>query len=156
MTESIVGVLIGGGIAIITSILSQWGSTYAQRKHWRHEKKAEALSNVLKFCYMIKNKGSKVIHGNPKGKVLTPDDMRELFRESAELKYWMANSEVYVSKKNKASLNALRTKMDESLILFHDFVKSMDNQEQKDEYQFDPNFGDEVLNKVIAIANDEL
>lgn len=154
MSESIIGVLIGGGIAILTSLINQWSNNYSKRKSWLLERKAEALSNILKFAYLIKNKGSKVIYGKPNGKVLSQEDMRELFRESAELKYWMATSEIFVNDKNKEKLKNMRNKMDESLIPFHNFVSG--KAEEGNEYQFDPNFGDELLDKIINIANEEL
>lgn len=151
MSDTLLGVIIGGSIALLTSLAGQIGSYIIQRLNWRRDRKAEALSNVLKWAYKIKNKGSKVIYDKPKGKFMSNQDIQELFGESAELKYWMSISEVLVSKNNKKKLSELRNKMDESLIPFHNFVS-----EKNTEYEFDENFDKEVLSRVIEVANNEL
>ena len=154
MTESIIGVLIGGGITIISSFLFHYFNFWQGRKNWKRNKKAEALSKVLLFSYRIKNKGSKVIHGQPKGKHLSQEDIREMFSDAAELKYWIASSEIYVNKRNKKALRDLRNQLDESYIPFHNFIQR--EEDEKTRNNSDPKLDQKIFDKIIDIANKEL
>ncbi|MBK9929611.1 MAG: hypothetical protein IPP04_07030 [Saprospiraceae bacterium] len=79
--------------------------------------------------------------------------MKELFHETATLKYWMAKAEIYCSPYNKKELANLRKELDNSYTAFHSFHSYIDkaNTEEKKE-----SLDIILINKVIEIANKEL
>ena len=113
----------------------------------------ESLTKILEYAYKIKNKGTAPIYDNPQGKHLGPADMKELFQETATLKYLMASAQIYCSPDNKSELANLRKELDQSYTAFHSFHTSIDKASTEDKKEpLDIN----LINKVIEIANIEL
>lgn len=153
MSEGLIGVIIGGGLGVLSNLITMLHNNWKESQSWKKDKKIESLTKILEYAYKIKNKGTAPIYDNPQGKHLGPAEMKELFHETATLKYWMATAEIYCPPGNKNELANLRKELVQSYTAFHSFHSSMDKANTQDKKE---NFDIILINKVIEIANKEL
>lgn len=154
MSEGLIGVIIGGILGSATNIITMLYNGWKDSINWKKEKKGESLTKILYYAYRLKNKGSSPMYDNPKGKHLGPNELKELFDETATLKYWMATAQIYCSPTNRNTLDSLRKDLDQSYTAFHSFHTQLNVADPVNDIEVP--LDQKLINRIIEIANNEL